>query len=133
MLALPPVARGLPAAYRMSSRANSTWLSRLHAIPNMSDTIGLDAETGCVMLGRIMTRGQVTVPRAIRRAVGLRPGDVVSFRTTAPDTVELKVLPRLSLAEALERYRIDVPIDEARDREQWQKRAAEDVFGESDA
>jgi AbrB family looped-hinge helix DNA binding protein len=85
------------------------------------------------MLDKIMTRGQVTAPRAIRRAVGLRPGDVVSFRTTASDTVELKVLPRLTLAEALERYRIDVPIDERRDREQWQERAAEDVFGESDA
>jgi hypothetical protein len=51
------------------------------------------------------------------------------FRTTAPGKVEITALPRLTLEEALERYRIEGPIDEAADREAWQAVAAEDVLG----
>jgi hypothetical protein len=36
----------------------------------------------------------------------------------------------MTLAEALERYRIEGPIDEAHDREQWQDVAAKDVIGD---
>jgi bifunctional DNA-binding transcriptional regulator/antitoxin component of YhaV-PrlF toxin-antitoxin module len=85
-----------------------------------------------VVVGRILARGQVTLPRAIRRATGLKPGDVVTFKATAPDTVEVKVVPRLTLAEMLDLYRIEGPIDEAADREAWQAVAAKDVLGARD-
>ena len=84
------------------------------------------------MLGKVLPRGQVTLPRAIRRAAGLKPGDQVIFRATGPGRVEMTVLPRLTLAEALERYRIEGPIDDAADREEWQAVAARDVLGAQD-
>jgi AbrB family looped-hinge helix DNA binding protein len=80
-------------------------------------------------LGKVQARGQVTLPSAIRRAVGLKPGDVVLIEATGPNTVRLKTLPRLTLAEALERFRVRGPIDDAADREAWQDTAARDVMG----
>jgi Uma2 family endonuclease len=43
------------------------------------------------------------------------------------------VRPRLTLAEMLQRYRIERPVDEAADREAWQAEAARDVFGGRDS
>ena len=80
--------------------------------------------------GRVLARGQVTLPREIRRAARIKPGDVVTFRVIAPGEIEITALPRLSLSEALERYQILGPIDEAADRVQWEVRAAEDVLDE---
>jgi len=80
-------------------------------------------------LARVLARGQVTLPRDVRRAADIRPGDVVTVRVTAAGRVELKVVPRLSLQEALERYRIDTSVDEGADRAQWQEHAARDVLG----
>jgi bifunctional DNA-binding transcriptional regulator/antitoxin component of YhaV-PrlF toxin-antitoxin module len=85
-----------------------------------------------VAVSKVLARGQVTVPREIRRATGLKPGALITFRATAPDTVELKVLPHLTLAEMLDRYQITGPIDEVADREAWQAEAAKDVLGEPD-
>ena len=84
-------------------------------------------------LGKVLARGRITVPRTIRNAAGLKPGDVVSFRVTGPDTVELTILPRLRLAEALERYRIAGVIDEAEARAQWQAQAAMEALSTGDA
>ena len=80
-------------------------------------------------VGKVLTRGQVTLPRAIRQAAGIRPGDVVAFEVTAPGCVEVRALPRLDLAEALERYRIPGAVDDVADRDAWQAKAAEDVIG----
>lgn len=82
-----------------------------------------------MQIGKILARGQVTLPRDVRRAAGLRPGDIVAFEVTAPGHVELRALPHIRLAEALDRYRIDSPIDDAQDREQWQADAAKDLLG----
>lgn len=68
--------------------------------------------------------GQVALTREVRRAAGLRPGDTVLTRVTGPGTVEVRAIPRLSLAELLARYRIEDAIDERGDREQWQAHAA---------
>jgi AbrB family looped-hinge helix DNA binding protein len=84
---------------------------------------------GLMQLAKILARGQVTVPRAIRQAVGLRPGDVVAFDVTADGRVEIRPLPRLTLAEALERYRVDDPAAYARDPDAWKDDAARDVIG----
>ena len=80
-------------------------------------------------LGKILSRGRVTLPRAIRQAAGLQPGDVLDFKVIAPGRLEVRVLPRLRLSEALERYRIEGPVDEAADRAEWQAKAAEDILG----
>ena len=81
-----------------------------------------------MVLGKVLARGQVTLPREIRRAAGIGPGDIVSFRVTEHGTVEMRVLPRLRLSEALARYRIECPVEDATDRVQWQTAAA-DVLG----
>jgi bifunctional DNA-binding transcriptional regulator/antitoxin component of YhaV-PrlF toxin-antitoxin module len=85
-----------------------------------------------VAIGKVLARGQLTLPRAIRRAARVQPGDTVLFRVTGPGTIELKVLPRLGLIEALERYRIEGPVDLNADRAEWQSQAARDVLGVQD-
>ena len=82
-----------------------------------------------MQIGKILARGQITLPRNVRRAAGLEPGDVVAFEVTSPGHVELRALPRLRLAETFRRYRIDVAINDSVDREQWQDGAAADVLG----
>lgn len=76
-------------------------------------------------LQTVQTRGQITLTRDVRRAAGIQPGDVVLTRVTGPGTVEVQVLPTLTLAELLERYPIDGPINEAADREAWEAEAAQ--------
>jgi hypothetical protein len=55
---------------------------------------------------------------------------MVAFEATAPGVIEIRMLPRLKLTEALERYRIEEPINEPIDREQWQDAASRDVIRE---
>ena len=82
-------------------------------------------------LAKVQARGQVTLPSDLRRDVGIRPGDMVLFRKTGPSTVEFEVLPRLTLAEIIERFRIDRTYDDATIREEWQEEAAREIFGSS--
>lgn len=56
-------------------------------------------------------RRQITMPEDVSKAVGLEPGKAVRVRQTGPDTLEIKVLPRLTFEEWLERYRVDEPVD----------------------
>ena len=48
---------------------------------------------------------------------------------SAHDVVDIDKLPPLALAEALERYRFDGPVDEAKRREEWQDEAPKDAMG----
>lgn len=80
-------------------------------------------------VGKVQARGQVTLPSDIRREVGIRPGDTVLFRQTGPSTVELEVLPRLTLAEIIEKFQVDQPYDDAAIREEWQEEAIREIFG----
>jgi AbrB family looped-hinge helix DNA binding protein len=80
-----------------------------------------------MQIGKVQTRGQITLPREVRQKAGIQPGDVVAFEVVAPGRLLLRSIPRLRLSEALERYRIDGPVDDALDRVQWQERAARDV------
>ena len=84
-------------------------------------------------LSKLLSRGQVTVPRAIRQQAGLEPGDLLTFRVTDAGTVEIKALPRLTVDELVELYPIEGPIDETVDREQWEAEAANEAFGTRDA
>ena len=85
-------------------------------------------------LGKILPRGQVTLPRDVRRAAGLEPGDTVTFRVTGEGRVEIRALPKLTLADLLERYRIpdDVDVEAELKGQFWQDDAVKDVFGSSD-
>ena len=58
---------------------------------------------------KVQARGQIE----LRREVGVQAEDTVLPRATKPHTIELTVLPRLTLADALQRYRIDGAIDVA--------------------
>jgi AbrB family looped-hinge helix DNA binding protein len=81
-------------------------------------------------LSKVQPRGQVTLPRAVRKAAGVRPGDTVIVRATGPGTVEIKAMPRISLAELLEKYRIDEPINWEGYKEELEDLAAEHIFGD---
>jgi len=81
-------------------------------------------------LGHVRERGQVTLPEPVLKEAGLEPGDVVAFRTVESGVVEIKALPRLTLAEALERFKVEDPFDEAAIRDAWQDDAAKEVIGE---
>lgn len=100
--------------------------------------------------------GQLTLPREVLEAAGVNPGDVAEFAVTGPHTIRIEVTPRqeadepdsiapdpvlgasedsdeiptLTLEEALERFRIEGPIDFEVEREAWYDEAAKDVFGE---
>ena len=80
-------------------------------------------------LQTVQARGQVSLTREVRRAAGIRPGDVAATRVTGPGTVEITALPRLRLADRLERYRIEGPVDEPADRARWQDEAARGGLG----
>jgi bifunctional DNA-binding transcriptional regulator/antitoxin component of YhaV-PrlF toxin-antitoxin module len=79
-------------------------------------------------IGRVLSRGQVVLPQSVRRAAGYQPGDLVSFRISGPGTVEVTLLPRLTLREALERFRIEGDVDGDRDWPAWEESAAKDVL-----
>ena len=81
-------------------------------------------------LSKVLTRGQITLPKDVRKAAGIEPGDTVFVHVTGPGKVELSVLPRLTLAELWERYKIEGPIDWAKDSEHWEAEAAKDVISE---
>lgn len=76
-------------------------------------------------LGRVQARGQITLPRDVRRASGISPGDTVSIRTVEPGRIELKVVSKLSLKDQLERFPIEGPVDVAADRAEWEAAAGE--------
>ena len=80
-------------------------------------------------VGKVRENGQISLPGEIQQAIGLEPGDLVSIDVTERGTVEIRRLSPLRLADLLARYHIDEPINDARDREQWQDIAARDVFG----
>ena len=79
-------------------------------------------------LAKVLARGQVTLPREVRKRAGIKPGDSVNVEVLGPGRVQFTVLPRLSPRELRDRYPIDVPIDEPRDRDAWQSKAAADVI-----
>ena len=79
-------------------------------------------------VGKVRQNGQISLPAEVQRAIGLEPGDLVSIDVTERGTVEIRRLSPLRLADLLDRYHIDEPIDDAKDREEWQDVAARDVL-----
>lgn len=83
-------------------------------------------------LGKVQSRGQVTLPREVRRAARIECGDVLDIEVLGPGRMIVTVLPRLSPRELRERFPIEGPIDEAADRQAWQENAAAQILGRSD-
>lgn len=46
----------------------------------------------------LASRGQLTLPREIRERFGIKEGDQIIFEVTG-DSIELKVIPRMSIDE----------------------------------
>lgn len=81
-------------------------------------------------VARILARGQVTLPREVRRKAGIKPGDVLNIEVLGPGRLQFSALPIVSPRELRERYPIDGPVDEASDRAEWQAAAAKEALGE---
>ena len=77
-------------------------------------------------IAKVLARGQVTLPREVRRKAGIKPGDTVHIRVTGPQTLELTVERLPTLAEALARWSIDEPVPE------WRTVAEEAERGQAD-
>lgn len=77
---------------------------------------------------RVQSRGQITLPSEARRKAGIRPGDTLNVEVLGSGEIRLKALPRLGPRQLRDRYPIEAPIDEPRDRAAWQAKAAEVVI-----
>ena len=80
-------------------------------------------------LGKVQSRGQVTLPREVRRAARIVCGDVLDIEVLGPGRMMVTALPKRSPRELRERYPIEGPIDEANDRRAWQEGAAAETLG----
>ena len=59
---------------------------------------------------KVQSRGQITLPRHVRRAAGIKPGDTVVIRVLGPSHLELQVERRMTLEEAFERWEPVLPV-----------------------
>jgi bifunctional DNA-binding transcriptional regulator/antitoxin component of YhaV-PrlF toxin-antitoxin module len=82
---------------------------------------------------RVRPGGEISLPAEVQKALGLATGDLIRIDVTERGTAEIRRIRPLRFAEALERYRIEGPINEAAGREAWQDRAARDVFRSREA
>ena len=80
-------------------------------------------------VGKVLPDGHLDVPRDVREAAGLAPGAAFRIRVVGDRIVQIEALPRLTLAEALNRYSIEEPIEDEGDRSAWHAEAARDVLG----
>ena len=78
-------------------------------------------------LAKVLGRGQITLPREVRRLAGIKPGDSLEVEMVGPGRVQCIVLPGLSPRELRDRYPIDIAVHEKADRQAWQAAAAVDV------
>jgi AbrB family looped-hinge helix DNA binding protein len=78
-------------------------------------------------LGKVLACGQVRLPRDVRRASDIKPGDTVSFRVNN-GVVEIRPLPCMTLEESLKLFRIEGPVDIAAMREEAEAAEADEVI-----
>ncbi len=66
---------------------------------------------------RLTSKGQVTLPRAVRAQLGIGPGDILEFEVQA-DALAVRVVPRRRLAEFRGRFPVaeTLPFREERRR-----------------
>jgi AbrB family looped-hinge helix DNA binding protein len=79
-------------------------------------------------LAKVQSRGQITLPREVRQATGIRAGDTVIFQTTENGTIELRILHHLSLRELLDKWSVDEAVDVEALRREAQEAEAQRVI-----
>lgn len=80
-------------------------------------------------VGKVLEDGHLDVPQDVRDEAGLAPGAEFRIRVVGGRIVQIEALPRLTLADALDRYRIEGPIADDGDDMPWHPEAARDVLG----
>lgn len=79
-----------------------------------------------VAVVRVQGRGQLTLPASFRKAVGVKPGDVLLLEERGPGHFEVRVLSRRSL---LDFPRVDVEgFDMRSAREEMERELAEEAM-----
>jgi len=78
-------------------------------------------------LARVQARGQVTLPREVRKRLGIKPRDMLVFQFDDDGEIRLSVLPFVTSAELFARYPGDgQPVDMAALRGEAERAAAEE-------
>lgn len=81
-------------------------------------------------LAKVLSRGQVTLPRDVRQEARIKPGDTVDVFVVGPGQLKVELVPRMDPKTFFDKYRIDVPIDLDALRKEWEADAAEKVIRE---
>jgi AbrB family looped-hinge helix DNA binding protein len=81
-------------------------------------------------IGTVQSRGQVTLPKEIREAACIEPGDRVTFRVVGPSKVEMTSIKVKPLEYFWERFSVDEPYDEEKVLREAEDEAARSIFGE---
>ncbi len=81
-------------------------------------------------VSKVQSRGQITLPKAVRQEANIEPGDIVLFKVLGPSRVEVETISVKPLSYFIDLYRGDEPYDDDAIREAWQEDAARDVIGE---
>lgn len=83
-------------------------------------------ENGIVVAGRVSSKGQVTVPKAVRDALGIKEGDQVVFRVEGQHAVLARTPDFLELAGSIRvpAAKRDVAWDEVLRRTRVERAAA---------
>ncbi|MBX3070531.1 MAG: AbrB/MazE/SpoVT family DNA-binding domain-containing protein [Thermomicrobiales bacterium] len=79
-------------------------------------------------IATLQSRGQLTIPKDVREAVHVRPGDTLFCYVDGPSTIRLEVRPRLTWREILDQYSSDESLDVERIRREAQEGAADEYW-----
>ncbi len=80
-------------------------------------------------VAKVLARGQVTLPREVRRRARIKPGDVMNIEVLGPGQLRFTALPCMGPRELRERFPIEAPIDEPADRAAWESTASKAAIG----
>jgi AbrB family looped-hinge helix DNA binding protein len=86
------------------------------------------AEESLTSIATVQARGQVTLPKEIRDAAGIKPGDRVWVRVVGHGVIEFSRLPVLTLEEILSAYEPCPDLDIEALRLEAEEAAANEFF-----
>ena len=78
----------------------------------------------------LQQRGQVTIPKSVREAASMHPGDIVEIRADGPRRVVIEVIPVKPLEFFWDRFASSEPYDDDAVRTEWQMLAASEAIVE---
>lgn len=80
------------------------------------------------MRSTLQQRGQVTIPKSVREAASMHPGDIVEIRADGPNRVVIEVIPIRPLEYFWEKFANVDPYDDDAVRTEWQEQAAKEAI-----